>query len=107
MVTGLLLGLQVSGGLCPNRNGKTVTSRKKFTIWHIVLLSAQFIPDMSYLLIEPRLLPFLIKAMTPKIILTFRLYMPQICGVAKKHLFKILNNIYWKHDKATLNCNYL
>ena len=35
MVTGLLLGLQVSGGLCPDRNGKTVTSRKKFTIWHI------------------------------------------------------------------------
>ena len=35
MVTGLLLGLQVSGGLCPDRNGKTVTSRKKFNIWHI------------------------------------------------------------------------
>ena len=35
MVTGLLLGLQVSGGLCPDRNGKTVISRKKFTIWHI------------------------------------------------------------------------
>ena len=35
MVTGLLLGLQVSGGLCPDRNGKTAISRKKFTIWHI------------------------------------------------------------------------
>ena len=35
MVTGLLLGLQVSEGLCPDRNEKTVISRKKFTIWHI------------------------------------------------------------------------
>ena len=35
MVTGLLLGLQVSGGLCPDQNEKTVISRKKFTIWHI------------------------------------------------------------------------
>ena len=35
MVTGPLLGLQVSGGLCPDRNGKTVMARKKFTIWYI------------------------------------------------------------------------
>ena len=51
MVTGQLLELQGSGGLCPDRNGKTVMSRKKwlcpdrngktvmsrkkFTIWHI------------------------------------------------------------------------
>ena len=35
MVTGRLLGLQVSGGLCPDQNGKTVSSRKEFTIRHI------------------------------------------------------------------------
>ena len=35
MVIGLLLGLQVSWGLCPDRNRKTVISRKKFTIRHI------------------------------------------------------------------------
>ena len=34
-VTGLLLGLQVSRGLCPDRNGRTVISRKKFIIWRI------------------------------------------------------------------------
>ena len=28
-------GVRGGGGLCPDRNGKTVTSRKKFTIWHI------------------------------------------------------------------------
>ena len=32
MVTGLLLGLKVSEGLCPDRNGKTVMPRKKLTI---------------------------------------------------------------------------
>ena len=35
MVTGLLLGLQESRRLCPDRNGKTVITRKKFTTWHI------------------------------------------------------------------------
>ena len=35
MVTGQLLELQGSGVLCPDRNGKIVISRKKFTIWHI------------------------------------------------------------------------
>ena len=48
MVTGLLLGLQVSGGLCPDPNGKPVTSRKSLPYGIFVLLSAQFIPDMSY-----------------------------------------------------------
>ena len=35
MVTGQSLGLQVSMGLCPDRNGKTVISRKMFIIWYI------------------------------------------------------------------------
>ena len=42
MVTGLQLGLQVSGGLCPDRNGKTVICRKKITIWHICTIMCTF-----------------------------------------------------------------
>ena len=33
MVTVLSLDLHVSGGLCPDQNGKTVISRKKFAIY--------------------------------------------------------------------------
>ena len=44
MVTCLLLGLQGSGELCPDRNGKTVISRKKFTIWHICTIKCTVSP---------------------------------------------------------------
>ena len=49
MVTGLLLGLQVSGGLCPDQNGKTIMFRKKFTMLYFVLLSAQLVTDTGYI----------------------------------------------------------
>ena len=51
MVTGLLLGLQVSGGgggLLPDRNGKIVMSREKFTIWHICTIKCTVVNDTGY-----------------------------------------------------------